>query len=160
MAAMTIVVLELQKMGFDIQNGVDKRFFSRANEDKKALDHFETPDFQTELFTGLTDQESEEFLGQALSDMAVWKKQIETLEKAWLSGDTKALDKLLLDSFRAYPLMHKKLLIDRNRAWITKCEQFLKGEKDVLVVVGAGHLVGKDSVVDLLTAKGYKVEQR
>jgi uncharacterized protein YbaP (TraB family) len=27
-------------------------------------------------------------------------------------------------------------------------------------VVGAGHLVGKDSVVDLLTAKGYKVEQR
>jgi uncharacterized protein YbaP (TraB family) len=160
MAAMTLVVLELQKQGFNLQNGVDKHLFSRANEDQKALDHFETPDFQAELFTGLTDKESEEFLGQALKDMDVWKKQIALLERAWLTGDTKALDKLLLDSFREYPLMHKKLLIDRNRAWIAKCEQFLKGEKDVLVVVGAGHLVGKDSVVELLTAKGYKVEQR
>ena len=160
MAAMTLVVLELQKQGFNLQNGVDKHLFSRANEDQKALDHFETPDFQAELFTSLTDKESEEFLGQALKDMDVWKKQIGLLEKAWLTGDTKALDKLLLDSFREFPLMHKKLLIDRNRAWIAKCEQFLKGDKDVLVVVGAGHLVGKDSVVDLLTAKGYKVEQR
>lgn len=160
MAAMTIMVLELQKLGFDVQNGVDKHFYTRAIEDKKALEHFETPDFQAELFTSLTDKESEEFLGQALKDMDVWKKQIEVLEKAWLTGDTKALDKLLLDSFREFPLMHKKLLIDRNRAWIAKCEQFLKGDKDVLVVVGAGHLVGKDSVVELLTAKGYKVEQR
>ena len=160
MAAMTIMVLELQKLGFDVQNGVDKHFFARANEDKKALDHFETPDFQAELLTGLTDKESEEFLGQALKDMDVWKKQIASLEKAWLTGDTAALDKVLLDSFREYPLMHKKLLIDRNRAWIPKLEQFLNSDKDVLVVVGAGHLVGKDSVVELIAAKGYKPEQR
>jgi len=160
MAAMTLVVLELQKQGFNLQNGVDKHYFARAVEDKKALDHFESPDFQAELFTGLTDKESEEFLGQALKDMDVWKKQIALLEKAWLTGDTAALDKLLLDSFREYPLMHKKLLIDRNRAWISKLEQFLKGDKDVLVVVGAGHLVGKDSVVELITAKGYQPEQR
>jgi len=56
--------------------------------------------------------------------------------------------------------MLKKLLLDRNRAWIPKLEEFLKSDKAVLVVVGAGHLVGKDSVVELLTAKGYKVEQR
>ena len=66
----------------------------------------------------------------------------------------------MLDSFREYPLMHKKLMIDRNRAWIPKLEQFLKGDKDVLVVVGAGHLVGKDSVVELVATKGYKLEQR
>ena len=56
--------------------------------------------------------------------------------------------------------MHKKLLLDRNRSWIAKLEQLLRNEKDVLVVVGAGHLVGKDSVVELLAAKGYKIEQR
>lgn len=160
MAAMTIVVLELQKLGFDLQNGVDKHLFGRAVQDNKALDHFETPEFQAGLFTGFTDKESEQFLGQALGDMKVWKQDLAILEKAWLTGDAKALDKLLLDSFREYPLMHQKLLLDRNRAWLAKLEQFLKGGKDVLVVVGAGHLVGKDSVVDLLAAKGYKVEQR
>jgi hypothetical protein len=160
MAAMTLVVLEFQKQGFNLQNGVDKHYFARAVESGKALDHLESPDFQASLFTDLTDQESEEFLGQALKDMEVWKKQIALLEKAWLTGDTVVLDKLLLESFREYPLMHKKLMIDRNRAWIPKLERFLKGEKDVLVVVGAGHLVGKDSVVELLTAKGYQIEQR
>jgi uncharacterized protein YbaP (TraB family) len=160
MAAMTVLVLELQKQGFDVQNGVDKHFHTRSVADEKTLDHLESPDFQAALFTGLTDKESEEFLGQTLRDMDVWKKQLALLEKAWLTGDTKALDKLLLDSFREYPLMHKKFLIDRNRAWLPKLEQFSKSNKDVLVVVGAGHLVGKDSVVDLLTAKGYKVEQR
>lgn len=160
MAAMTVLMLELQKEGFDVQNGVDKHFHTRAVADEKKLDHLESPDFQAALFTGLTDKESEEFLGQTLRDMDVWKKQLALLEKAWLTGDTKGLDKLLLDSFREYPLMHKKFLIDRNRAWLAKLEQFLKSDKDVLVVVGAGHLVGKDSVVDLLTAKGYRVEQR
>jgi uncharacterized protein len=160
MAAMTIVLVELQKQGFDPQNGVDKHYFSRAIADEKTVDHLETPDLQAELFTGLTDKESEAFLGQTLRDMDIWKQQLENLEKAWQTGDAAALDKLLLDSFRDYPLMHKKFLIDRNRAWIEKLEEYLKGDKVVLVVVGAGHLVGKESVVDLLSAKGYKVRQR
>jgi uncharacterized protein YbaP (TraB family) len=29
-----------------------------------------------------------------------------------------------------------------------------------MVVVGAAHLVGKDGVVELLKARGFKVEQR
>ena len=160
MAAMTIMVVELQKQGFDVQSGLDKHFFSRATEDKKDFDQFETPDFQMGLFTELTDKESEEFLGQTLRDLNVWKKQFDQLAQAWSTGDTKTLDKLILDSVREFPLMHKKLLLDRNQAWISKLEKFLQGDKDVLVVVGAGHMIGKNSVVDLLAAKGYKVEQR
>jgi uncharacterized protein len=35
----------------------------------------------------------------------------------------------------------------------------LQGSDDVLVVVGAGHLVGKQGVVEMLRAKGYTIEQ-
>ena len=160
MAAMTVVLVELQKQGFDVQNGLDKHFVNRAGTDGKTVDFFEQPEFQIALLTSLGDKESEEFLGQALRDMDVFKKQFKELVTAWLTGDTKALDKLLLESFREYPLMHKKFLTDRNRTWMPKLEKLLSGGKDVLVVVGAGHMIGKDGVVDLLTAKGYKVEQR
>jgi hypothetical protein len=34
----------------------------------------------------------------------------------------------------------------------------LKSKDDALVVVGAGHLVGKSGVVEMLRAKGYTVE--
>jgi uncharacterized protein YbaP (TraB family) len=160
MAAMTVVLLELQKQGFDVQNGLDKHFANRGETDGKTIDFFEQPEFQIALLTSLGDKESEEFLGQALRDMDVFKKQFAELVTAWQTGDVKALDRLLLESFREYPLMHKKFLTDRNRNWIPKLEKLLSSGKDVLVVVGAGHLVGKDSVVELLTAKGYKVEQR
>ena len=35
----------------------------------------------------------------------------------------------------------------------------IRGKDDALVIVGAGHLVGKDGVVELLRAKGYTIEQ-
>jgi uncharacterized protein YbaP (TraB family) len=39
-------------------------------------------------------------------------------------------------------------------------EKFVEQGGGVMVVVGAAHLVGKDSVVEMLKAKGYSVEQR
>lgn len=160
MAAMTILLLELQKEGFDVQNGVDKHFHARAVEDEKSVEFFEPPDFQINLLTSLDDHEAEEFLGQALRDIGVWKKQFEVLAKVWRTGDTAALDKLIVDSFREHPAMLKKFLLDRNAAWIEKTEKLLRGDKDAFIVVGAAHLIGKGSVVDLLKAKGYRIEQR
>src|SRR6185436_533960 len=43
MAAMTLVVLELQKQGFDVENGLDRHFHQRAAKDGKKLDFFEAP---------------------------------------------------------------------------------------------------------------------
>lgn len=160
MVATTLLMLELQKQGFDPQNGVDQHFHKRAVEDTKKLDEFETPEFQMSLLSGLTEKESEEVLAQTLKDLDILKKQFDELAAAWTTGDVKAMDKLIVDTFREYPSMHKKFLLDRNRAWIAKLEKLLQGDKDALVVVGAGHLIGKDSVVDLLAGKKYKVEQR
>jgi len=160
MAAMTVVLMELQKQGFNVQSGLDRHFHGRAETDQKSIQFFEPPEFQIGLLTGMGDRESEEFLGQALRDLSVMTKEFARLAAAWKTGDTKALDELILESFREYPLMHKKFLLDRNQAWVPKLEKLLAGEKDVLVVVGAGHMIGKGGVVDLLTAKGFKVEQR
>ena len=51
------------------------------------------------------------------------------------------------------------MVSDRNKNWIPKIEELLKGKDDVLVVVGAAHLVGTQGVVALLKAKGYTIEQ-
>ena len=47
-----------------------------------------------------------------------------------------------------------------NRNWLPKIEEFLRGDKNTIVIVGAGHLVGKDGVVELLRKKGLKVTQQ
>ena len=35
----------------------------------------------------------------------------------------------------------------------------LKADKDIFIAVGAGHLGGKDGVLELLKAKGFSIEQ-
>jgi uncharacterized protein YbaP (TraB family) len=51
------------------------------------------------------------------------------------------------------------LLTQRNKNWIPEIEKALAGDKTVLFLVGAAHLVGTDSVIDLLEKKGHKPEQ-
>ncbi len=58
-----------------------------------------------------------------------------------------------------YPKLYKKLLADRNEQWVKTLTKWLNDGEDVFVVVGAAHLVGKESVVQLLKDKGFKVEQ-
>jgi uncharacterized protein YbaP (TraB family) len=159
MVAVALIGLELQKLGFDQEHGVDNYFFTKAKEDKKTIVALETVDFQMGLFSNLTKAESDAMLQQTIQEISGFKKILTEMTDAWKTGDTAALDRLILDAMREYPAIHKKLLLDRNRAWAAKVEKLLAEGKNVFVVVGAAHLVGKDSLVDLLTKKGLKTQQ-
>jgi uncharacterized protein YbaP (TraB family) len=52
------------------------------------------------------------------------------------------------------------MLTDRNERWVPVIQDLVRGGKNVLVIVGAGHLVGDKGVVELLKQKGLKVTQQ
>jgi uncharacterized protein YbaP (TraB family) len=78
----------------------------------------------------------------------------------WESGAAENLFHLMNKSFEEHPGLRDKLLIRRNKRWVSGIEALMKENKNILVIVGAGHLVGPDSLVDLLKKKGYSVKQR
>ena len=53
-----------------------------------------------------------------------------------------------------------KIVVERNRRWLGDIERLVQTGSGAMVVVGAAHLVGKQSLVELLKAKDYSVEQR
>ena len=159
MVAVALLGIELQKLGFNPEQGVDKYFFEKAKQDKKATVPLETTDFQLSLFSGLSKEEEDAMLKETLQEITSFKQLLGEMTDAWKTGDTKKLDELILDSLRQFPQIHKKLLLDRNKEWAAKIEKLLAEGKNVFVVVGAAHLIGKDSVVDLLGKKGFKVSQ-
>jgi uncharacterized protein YbaP (TraB family) len=159
MVAVALLGIELQKLGFDPEHGVDQYFADRARKDKKQVVALETVDLQLALFTGLSKDEEDAMLKETLQEISNFKTIFTDVIEAWKNGDTKGLDKFIVESMREHPKIHKKLLIDRNKEWAGKLEKLLAGPKDVFVVVGAAHLVGKDSVVDLLAKKRFKVQQ-
>lgn len=78
---------------------------------------------------------------------------------AWKSGDPKQIEEIIVSELAEEEEVKKLLLDDRNRSWIPSIEQALSGDENVLFIVGAAHLAGEGSVIDLLGKKGYTAKQ-
>ena len=153
--------VEFLKLGFDPNYGIDKYFLSKAP-GKKRIVELESLDYQINLFSNLSDQEQELFLLLELRDLNNLSQEVTTLLEAWLSGDTKGVEKIITQSVtedsRLSPI-YEILIYDRNKRMALKIEDFLKTKETHFVIVGAGHLVGEKGIVEILKTKGYSVEQ-
>jgi uncharacterized protein YbaP (TraB family) len=118
----------------------------------------ESPDFQLGLLDGLSRADQEQMLMDGTSPEQT-AKDLSTIRDAWAAGNVSALDSLLNRHLDKAPSLRTALLTNRNRSWMPKLESLITGKDDALVVVGAGHLVGKEGVIELLRAKGYTIDQ-
>ena len=159
LAAMTLVQLQLLKHGLDPASGVEQRLVARAAADHKEITGLETLQQQLGMLAGLSSEQQREFLMYSVDDADRVSEEIDTLITAWRAGDTRALARILAEGFDKYPDLYRPLTVDRNREWIASIEDMLQQKDDYMVVVGTLHLVGKDSVIELLQAKGHKVTQ-
>jgi uncharacterized protein len=160
LAAVSLSVVEIQKLGFDPRQGIDKHFYEKARTDGKQIVPLETVEFQLGLFTGLSKEDQELFLKSTLEDIKRFSEIFSDVIQSWKTGDAKKLEALLLKIMKEHPALYKKLLTDRNRDWLPKVEKLVRDGKSAFVVVGMGHLVGEQSLVDLLRKNGVKVEQQ
>ena len=158
--AMTYGLLALQQSGLDIQaGGVDAHLFERAKADGKERVAFETIELQTAAFDDLPVQSQVRYLMEAVaSTPAELAEDFDGLMTAWSTGDDDGLAALIAEGM-TQPEVFEALLTRRNRAWIGPIEDLLARSETALVVVGAGHLVGDESVVDMLRQAGYTVER-
>jgi uncharacterized protein YbaP (TraB family) len=159
LCAVTIAALKLKRMGFDPEYGVDKYFFKKAKEDGKERLFLETLDFQIALFADLGGTEAEAFLKQTLKDLEVIETMLPDMVSAWKTGDAARFESDVNTSFKDYPQIYDRFLAQRNKQWAGFIEQLLAQGGTTLVVVGAGHLVGQDNLVQLLKDKRYAIEQ-
>ncbi|HEU4343084.1 MAG TPA: TraB/GumN family protein [Candidatus Binatia bacterium] len=157
-AALTIQALKLQKLGFDSSFGVDHYLARRAQQAGKPSGGLETTEFQIGLFDQLSLREQELMLRQTLKQLDLLEPNVDRIVQSWSTGDVSSLERLLLASMREYPEVYQKLMVDRNRRWLPKIEQIIQQGERTMIVVGAAHLVGKDGLISLLRARGYKVE--
>jgi uncharacterized protein len=160
MVATTLLQLELAKRGFSPEFGIEQVLARRAAGDEKPIQGLETTAQQLELLAGMPMPMQKRFLAMTLDESAQIDREIGELVGAWKAGDTAALADLLSDEFDEFPDLYRRLTVDRNRAWVGRIADLLDDRDDYLVVVGALHLVGEDSVVDLLERRGYEVVQQ
>ena len=159
MASMTISITEIMKMGGRPELGVDTFFEERAVKDGKTVRGLETTEFQIGLFAKLNKEEQEKMLGSTLKDMATVETDFPKMVKAWREGDDATVEKMIDDSMSGSPQFRKELLDNRNENWAKKIKEYIKGDKDIMVIVGAAHLVGEKGLIELLKVSGIRVER-
>jgi len=158
--AVTLTTLELQRLGFSPAYGIDVHYYGRAQSDKKRIDFFEPIDYQLDLLGNMDDEDQTAFLGQTLKDLEIAAEMADDMMTYWQKGQADKLYSLLYKSFEGYSEIEDRLLLQRNKDWLDKIETMLAEPENVFIVVGAGHLVGPESVVALLKQRGYKVKQK
>jgi uncharacterized protein YbaP (TraB family) len=159
--AVMLQSVELQRLGFDRKYGIDDHFITQAK-GKKRITAFETVEYQVSLFDSFSDHLQELFLRYTLSDMDLLEDQMDSIMEGWRKGDGSAIEALIFQSMNDEPELtpvYDKLIYERNAQMASRIEEFLKEKNRTFVVVGAGHLVGRGSIIDLLQKKGYIVEQ-
>ncbi|MEM8599936.1 MAG: TraB/GumN family protein [Bacteroidota bacterium] len=157
MLSMMMSSLDLMSKGYS--SGIDQHFHERAVADEKPVRALETIDMQIDLFDSMPMAQQVDFLRVTLDGQADSAAMMARMTDAWLAGDAQALAALMDEEMEDTPDLRSSLLLDRNAAWVPQIEALLDGSDDALVVVGAGHLVGDDSVVAMLRAKGHEVTQ-
>lgn len=160
LCALMLSMAELDRLGFRPDLGLDACLTQRAASDGKDMLFLETARFQIELLSGLPGDLQEELLRQALRELEVIGSQADAMASAWKRGDAGALEAILGVSLSEYPRIRQRLFIDRNEQWMPRLEALLAKEGDVLVVVGAGHLVGEGGLLELFSARGLSVVQQ
>jgi uncharacterized protein len=158
-AAMTLAQMQLMKLGFDPEQGVEMQLVGRAKTDKKTITGFETMPEQLGFLDSLPVADQIRFLDMTIEEMHDTEKSVDELVVAWRTGNSGKLAALLSEEFTVAPALYTTLVTDRNRRWMPELEKLLKSDKNVLVVVGALHLVGKGGLLDLAKAKGIEARQ-
>jgi uncharacterized protein len=161
LAAITVSVLPMTRAGYDPKSGVDSVLRAMARTQGKSLMGFETAEQEMHFLADLPQQDQVQYLLYALntSDRAV--SQVGDLVDAWAAGDTAKLESMLnADLFKQYPTLYQTLIVQRNRDFAGKIEQMLKGNGVTFVAVGAGHLVGPDSVQTYLAKDGIQATRQ
>lgn len=156
---MMMAVFELQKLGIT-QTGVDMHYYDKAQKAGKKTGELETFEKQLSYITHLGEGYESEMVTQTINELHELPGRLRQILGAWKSGDIAKLEDLFIREMREkYPAVFKSLIVERNDAWVPKIDDLLKSPDVEFVLVGAGHLPGKEGLLAQLRARGCTIEQ-
>jgi uncharacterized protein YbaP (TraB family) len=148
--------------GISSRYGIDEHFAREAAAAHKETAALESARFQLDLLSSLPAPLQDAMLLSSLDEAQKGEREIKALFQAWRSGDGRAIEDFISRDERRHPALkpvYDKLLPARNRRMAEKIATYLAAPKTAFVVVGVGHLLGKEGIIALLRDRNYKVER-
>jgi hypothetical protein len=125
----------------------------------KPIGELETNLEQLSFFDKLPEGAQRKLLEGAIEDNKAMNAEFSDMLQAWTRGDVRGIARTFDHDLSESPAMQQALIRQRNANWSKWIEQRMSKPGAVMIAVGAGHLAGKDSVVEMLRKDGYKVRR-
>lgn len=157
LAALVVGVQFLRSQGYDPAKGVEQEIAAWAQDKGRRVDALESVEAQLRVFADLAPPQEAALLAATLKQIRDTPRLLARMLAAYRRGDTGTLARLLNASMAESPDLYRRLMRERHEAWLPQLERMLADGRPHVVIVGAGHLAGADSVVAMLRARGVRL---
>lgn len=165
MIATLLTVREFEAQGYEAELAVDAWLAQDARKRGQKVVELESVQAQMALFGRLSGAEQALFLRETI-DAIEDREQADdarAIAQAWATADQAALDgiaaKTAGDTTFSGRFVNRVLLAGRNPGLADGVAKLLAREKSSVTAIGVLHLLGEDSVPELLRRKGLQVER-
>ena len=157
MAAFLLLSNQFRDMG--LSGGVEGVLRNDFIASNKPIGELESNVEQLGFFDRLPESAQRNLLEGALEENATVKRDFGGMLDAWSRGDVKGIARTFDHDLSASPERRDSLIRQRNANWSKWIERRMTQPGAVLIAVGAGHLAGPHSVLEMLKRDGYKIQR-
>jgi len=159
-AALTISNAAMVRAGYDPSSGVDMNVEAIFKADGIKPNGLENAEQQIKVFASMTREQELEYLRTTMEEYEKASTELDQMVEQWSHGDLAGLEQMFVTDMKTEtPDLYEALLLNRNANWVMQIQEMLKGKGVIFIAVGAGHLIGPDSVLSMLKAKGIASER-
>lgn len=161
LASMTLTAAVLQQLGYTSDHGIDLHLMREAAS-RTPIIELESVEYQFKLLSEMQQKDQVAMLMQTLHEIAEAGRHFGDMLEAWLKGDAEKLDRVLFEGFDRMvrgEQIYQRLISDRNIEMMSAIGRLSREHDVIFVVVGAGHLVGANGLIERMKAGGFYVEQ-
>lgn len=156
-AAFMILGGQFKDLGLSAGEGVESVLRANFKAAGKPIGQLESNVEQLSLFDTLPESAQRTLLEGSIEAPTEMRTEFNKMLGAWARGDVEAIGKTFNEDMAGSPELQDALIRRRNHNWAGWVRRRLDTPGSVLVAVGAGHLAGTESVVDLLHRHGHEV---
>lgn len=156
-----LTMMQLVAGGLSPALGLDQHFLLAAHASDKPIIELETAEEQLEILASMPN--SDAIINSTLDEIENLDTATDKLFDAWKAGNgarlQREIDKELGGDDVQSRAFYASIITRRNHTMSERIKTLSAQQKILFVVVGSGHLLGTEGIVELLKAQGFAVEQ-
>jgi uncharacterized protein YbaP (TraB family) len=158
-AGFTLLSVQFRDMGLKGKDGVEAVLRDSFATKGKPIGELETNIEQLGFFDTLPEKAQRALLEGALDEQNGMDAEFAGMLDAWAKGDVNGIARTFDRDLAASPELQQALIRQRNANWTKWIRERMAEPGSLMVAVGAGHLAGKESVIEMLKRQGLRVRQ-